>query len=292
MTIGMRSSARPGRIQPDGTFDIANVAPGHYIATARVPAPGGRGGRGRGMAPTATARITVGNADVNGVQLTLQSPVAVNGTVRYDLADGPPAQPTASPDANQDRPFRQRGPVTVNLNPAEPGLGGAGPLNWDDNHVAFNWAGVPPGRYNLNARVIGIEGAYVKSATLRGQDVLNQQFSVDGPTGPIEIVISDDAGTFQASVVDADGRPAAAGVVLKSAAGRTLTGRAGDDGAVSIQNVPSGEYSVWAFDDISQVPWNEDAWMTQHAGAPVHVTISKSAGAAAVTLKRIAASAN
>jgi hypothetical protein len=289
MTIGMRSSARPARIQPDGTFDIANVAPGTYIATARVPSQGGRGGRGRGMAPTATARITVGNSDVNGVQLTLQAPVAVNGTVRYELASGPPAPP--SPSTNEDQPFQARGPVAINLNPAEPGLGVRGPLNWDDNHVAFNWADVEPGRYNLNARVVGIAGAYVKSATLRGQDILNQPFSVDGPTGPIEIVVSDDAGTFQGNVVDADGHPAAAGVVLKPVAGRTLTGRAGDDGVVSMQNVPSGEYSAWAFDDLSQVPWNEDDWMAQHAGAPVRVTVSKSAGAAAVTLKRIAAPA-
>jgi hypothetical protein len=284
--MGMPTSSRPGQIQRDGTFDIANVAPGSYIATARVPGQGGRGGRGRGMAPTATARITVGNSDVNGVQLTLQSPVAVNGTVRYDLADGPPAPPAASP--SQDQPLLGRGPVMINLNPAQPGFGGAGQLKWDDNHVAFNWPDVAPGSYSLNARVVGIQGAYVKSATLRGQDLLNQPFSVDGPTGPIEIVISDDAGTFQANVVDADGHPAPAGIVLKPAAGRPLTGAAGDDGVVSMQNVPSGEYSAWAFDNISQVPWNEADWMTQHAGAPVHVTISKTAGSA-VTLKRIAA---
>ena len=290
MMMGMVSSARPGQIQRDGTFDIANVAPGNYIATARIPMQGG--GPGRGMAPTASARITVGNSDVNGVQLTLQSPVAVNGTVRYDLADGPPA-PQPQP-ANQDQPFEGRGPgpgVTVNLNPAQPGIGGAGQLKWDDNHVAFNWPDVQPGSYTLNARVVGLQGAYIKSATLRGQDVLNQAFAVDAPTGPIEIVVSDDAGTFQANVVDADGHPASAGIVLKSAAGRSLTGRAGDDGVVTIQSVPGGEYSAWAFDNISQVPWNEDDWMARNAGSPVHVTISKTAAAAPVTLKRIAAPA-
>jgi len=181
--------------------------------------------------------------------------------------------------------------VVVNLNPAQPGFGGAGQPKWDDNHLAFNWSDVTPGSYNLNARVAGIPGAYVKSATLRSQDVLNQPLSVEGPTGPIEIVVSDDAGTFQANVVDADGHPAASGVVLKPAAGRPLTGRAGDDGVVSMQNVPSGEYSAWAFDNISQVPWNDADWMAQHAGAPVHVVVSKTAGAAPVTLKRIAAPA-
>ncbi|HEY4087105.1 MAG TPA: hypothetical protein VGM43_14260 [Bryobacteraceae bacterium] len=289
MVIGMVSSARPGQIQRDGTFDIANVAPGNYIATARIPMQGG-GGPGRGMAPTATARITVGNSDVNGIQLTLQPPAAVNGTVRYDLADGPPA-PQAQP-ANGDQQFQGRVPgVTVNLMPAQPGIGGAGQLKWDDSHLAFNWPEVQPGSYTLNARVAGIPGAYVKSATLRGQDVLTQSFPVDAPTGPIEIVVSDDAGTFQANVVDADGHPAAAGIVLKPASGRPLTGRAGDDGVATIQSVPSGEYSAWAFDNISQVPWNEGDWMAQHAGSPIHVTISKTAAAAPVTMKRITAPA-
>ena len=291
MIRGMASSAHPGQIQRDGTFDITNVAPGTYIATVRVANPGGPG---RGMMPSATARITVGNSDVNGVQLTLQSPVAVNGTVRYELAGGPPSP--AAQSANQDEPFQGRGPlagpgVAVNLLPAQPGFGGAGQLKWDDAGLSFTWPDVMPGSYTLNARVVRIEGAYVKSATLRGQDVLNQAFAVDGPTGPIEVVVSDDAGTFQANVVDADGHPAAAGIVLKPAAGRPLTGRAGEDGIATIQNVPSGEYSAWAFDNISQVPWNEDDWMTQHAGSPVHVTISKSAGAAPVTLKRITAPA-
>jgi hypothetical protein len=231
---------------------------------------------------------------VNGVQLTLQTPVAVNGTVRYDLADGPPAPP--APAANQDPALQGRGPgagpgVNVNLAPAQPGIGGAGQLKWDDNRLAFNWPEVTPGVYTLNARVGGIQGAYVRSATLRGQDVLNQPFSVDGPTGPIEIVVSDDAGTFQANVVDAEGHPASAGIVLKPSSGRPLTGHAGDDGVVTIQSVPSGEYSAWAFDDIQQVPWNENDWLAQHAGAPVHVTISKTANAAPVTLKRIAAPA-
>jgi len=182
--------------------------------------------------------------------------------------------------------------VMLNLNPAQPGFGGAGQLKWDDNRVAFTWPEVQPGSYRLNARIVtGTQREYVKSATLRGQDVLNQPFAVDGPTGPIEVVISDDAGTFQANVVDAEGHPAAAGIVLKPASGRSLTGRAGDDGVATIQGVPSGEYSAWAFDNISQVPWNEDDWMAQHAGSPVHVTISRTAAAAPVTLKRMTAPA-
>lgn len=284
------SSARPAQVQPDGTFDITNVTPGTYVATARLPGPG------RGMAPpTASARITVGDSDVNGVQLTIQSPVAVNGTVRYDLSAGPPPhQSQPAPQADQNTPYfppMGSGPgVVINLSPVEPGLGGPGQARWDDNHTGFNWQDVPPGSYNLNAGVVGIPGAYVRSATLRGQDVLNQPLSIEGPTGPIEVVVSDDSGTFQANVTDADGHPAAGSVVLKPASGRTFTGRAGDDGVATLQNVPSGDYSAWAFDNLSDVPWNEDDWMAQHAGAPVHVSISKTSSAP-VTLKRITAPA-
>ncbi|HVW08523.1 MAG TPA: carboxypeptidase-like regulatory domain-containing protein [Bryobacteraceae bacterium] len=288
MMMGLPSTNRGGQILPDGTFDITNVTPGNYIATARVPGPG------RGMPPTATARITVGDSDVNGVQLTIQPPVPVNGTVRYELAGGTPAVPAAPANQGQftEGALPVAGPgVIVNLSPAEPSLGGVGQPQWDDDHLAFNWPEVSPGSWILNANVRSIPGAYIKSATLRGQDVLNQPFPIDGPTGPIEIVVSDDSGIFQANVTDADGHPVPGFVVLKPAAGRPLTGRAGHDGVVSIENVPTGDYSVWAFDNMTDVPWNEDDWMARNAGSPIRVTISKTAGAAPVTLKRITAPA-
>jgi hypothetical protein len=282
------TSARPGQIAPDGKFDIENVTPGSYIAMARLG-----GGRGA-TAMTASARINVGAADVDGVQLAFESPVAVTGTVRYELAGGIPA-PGAQPDGGagpQPRNSAQNQTVRVNLNPAEPGTGGTGPAKWDDSRLNFSWAAVTPGYYNLNASVRGVQGAYIKSATIGGQDVLNQPLSIEGPTGPIEIVVSDDSGTFQGTVTDAAGNPAPGFVLLKSIsrAGTTISFAAGDDGKATRANVPSGDYSAWAFDDISQIAWNEEDWMKQHAGAPVQVTISKS-GAAPVTLKRIAAPA-
>jgi hypothetical protein len=279
--IGGPITARPAMAQADGSFDITNVTPGEYIAVGRLPG-------GRGVTATASARVTVGNSDVNGVQLVLQSPVAVNGTIRYELAGGSPAASASPSDLADERNPNQNQPVMVNLVPSQPTGGGAGQPKWDDDHLAFSWEGVGPGEYNFYASVRGISGAYVKSATLRGQDVLNQPISIEGPSGPIVVVVSDDSASFRATVTDADGHPAGGSVVLKPAAGATLVARAGDDGSAQLQNVPSGDYSAWAFDDITQVPWNDTEWMRQHAGAPVHITISRT-GSAPLTLKRLIA---
>ena len=60
----------------------------------------------------------------------------------------------------------------------------------------------------------------------------------------------------------------------------------GDDGHATRQSFPTGDYRAWAFDDLSNVPYAEDDWMTQNAGPGEKVTVTK-AGTANVTLKQM-----
>ena len=75
-----------GAIQADGSFFIANVAPGSYVLNARS----GVGGRGRGAAAVARAGgemeigslpIVVGDGDVSGVAITLSRGASIAGTI-------------------------------------------------------------------------------------------------------------------------------------------------------------------------------------------------------------------
>ena len=266
------------QVQTDGSFDIATVAPGSYIAMLnwQTNPPGPQPG-------TVQAPVEVGSSDVDNVQLTYQPGGSLSGAVHYQFSN--PAT-SANP------------PVTVNLRPNS-NNGFVGPIpqaQWDSDHLNFDFANVPPGMLFLlnaslnggavSARSVNGSAVYVKSATLRSQDVLNQPFTVQGPAGPVDIVVSDDTGSIDVTVNDSDGHPAIdASVILMSTSGQRRFLISGDDGHAIQKNLPTGDYRAWAFDNSMTVPYAEEDWMNQNAGPGEKVTIT-SGGAATLTVKR------
>lgn len=249
----------------DGSFELHGVPPGSWLIEATTPSE-----RPGAIRSSVRVPIEIGNSDVNGVTLSVQPPGSVSGTVRFELSHSAAGAASSA--------------VSVMI--ASP-QNDSGDLRWDASHLNFEYPEVQHGKYQLYASSSAL-GTYVKSATFRGQDVMNQPLSVEGPTGPIEIVVSDDTGDIAATVTDADGRPASGAVVLMPRAGTPIVVDAGDDGKAAMKNIPPGEYKAWAFDNPATVPYTEDEWMTQNAGLPQKVTVT-TAGTANVTLKRIAA---
>lgn len=257
----------PGaQVGDDGTFDIPSVPPGSYMVRVNTQSVVQQAGRGGGMPLVAQTPVEVGNTDVNGVNLTFQPPGSLSGIVRYQFSG------TATPQVN------------VSMIPTPASLP-VGPMQWDPSHLNFTFPEVSVGEYRFNAGS-GNPATYIKSAMLRGQNILNQVFTVSGTTGPVEIVVSDDTGGIDGAISDADGHPAPGWVILISATGQTTNIRSGDDGHVGRKNLPSGEYKAWAFDDITNVPWAEEEWMTRNAGRATKVTIT-TGGSASLTLKRV-----
>jgi len=261
-------------VQPDGSFDVATVLPGSYVATISWQS------NPPGQQPiTLQAPVEVGNSDVDNVSLTLQQPGSLSGMVHYQFSNPATA---ANP------------PVTVNLRTASINGGFTGPIpqaQWDSAHLSFDFANVPPAtELRLNANVNGRE-VYVRSATLRGQDILNASFTVNGATGPVDILVSDDTGGIDVTVNDSDDHPAIdASVILLSASGLRRILRSGDDGHATQKNLPTGDYRAWAFDNFNTVPYAEENWMNQNAGSGEKVTIT-SGGNATLTLRRLTAPA-
>jgi hypothetical protein len=256
------------QVQSDGSFDMATVAPGSYIAMlnwqTNPPGP---------QPVTVQAPVEVGSSDVDNLSLTFQPGGSLSGTVHYQFSN------TATP-ANP--------PVTVNLRPAS-NNGFFGPIpqaQWDSDHLNFDFANVPPDtELRLNVNVNSRE-VYVRSATLRGQDIINQPFTVEGTAGPVDIVVSDDTGSIDVTVNDSDGHSAIdASVILLSTSGQRRMLSSGDDGHAIQKNVPTGEYRAWAFDNLATVPYAEEDWMNQNAGPGEKVTIT-SGGATTLTVKR------
>jgi hypothetical protein len=155
---------------------------------------------------------------------------------------------------------------------------------WDNLNFVIRL--IAPGEYLLNISPDAASGYWVKSATLKGRDVLNQSVRVDGASGPVEIVLSDAVAGVNITTADADGNPAN-GVIVMQNGSSTIFALAGK-GYVEKHGVPPGEYKVWAFDDISTIPWADSEWMAQNAGPGKHVTV-KLGEMASVTVTRVTA---
>jgi hypothetical protein len=142
---------------------------------------------------------------------------------------------------------------------------------WEADHASFTFDEVAPDNYRLYASAPA--PFYVKSATLAGQDVLNGEFALSQAAGPIEIVLSDDGGSIDGDIVDADGQPAT-GAVMALRNGRAVSVTAQASGHFKLQNLAPGDYTVYAWDDPAQVAYADTEWMRRYGGSGVAVTIT------------------
>lgn len=271
-------------VSADATFDIPNVEPGEYtvVIQARLPisAPTQQvaarnllqNGASAAISGVAAAEVTVGNSGVSGLVLALQPNGSISGRVRYDLT------------SRQSPPSAVN--IALNISPAKVGALPPGEAIWDDQRESFSLPSVAAGSYSLDASTSS-PGYYVSAANYGGHDFLGKELQVSGAVGPIEFVVSDGVGGVTATVTGPDDKPAAADVILLPASGHSaIVIPASDDGLASRQNLPTGDYRAWAFDDAAQVPWAEEEWLNRFAGAPRIVSIA-SGGMSAVSLKLV-----
>ena len=229
----------------DGKFDF-RVPAGSYMITADYFEAGKH--------LLARVPIEVGATDIDNVAVTVDSGFNITGQVRID---------------SQSRQTSSRSQFGINLRPVEPTTG-AGQLKWDPDHTSFAFNDMSPGTYRLD--VFPPSPFYVKSATLAGQDILNNEFSVAQAAGPIEIVLRDDGGSIEGDAVDADGQPAPGGGIIALRNGRATVVQG--VGHFKFLNLAPGDYTVYAWDDANQVPYADQDWMRRYAGSGTAVTVS------------------
>jgi len=227
-----------------GKFDF-RIASGSYVLTADYFEGGKR--------LLARVPIEVGSSDIDNVVVNLDSGFAVTGRVRME---------------SQSRQTATVPQFGINLRPTEPS-NGTGQLKWDADHASFTFNDMVPGSYRLD--VFPPAPFYVKSATLAGQDVLGGELAVSQAAGPIEIVLSDDGGSIEGDVVNADGQPVAGGVMALRT-GRAMT--AAPNIHFKLQNLAPGDYRVYAWDDPAQVEYANSEWMRRYGGSGVAVTVT------------------
>ncbi len=232
-----------------GKFDF-RVPPGSYMLTSDYFDSGKR--------LTARVPIEVGGTDIDNVVVHLDSGFSVTGVVRVTSQSG--------------RTVAQQ--FGVNLRPSEPGSN-TGQLKWDPDHTSFSVNEMVPGTYRLD--VNPPSPFYVKSATLAGQDMLNNEIPISQAAGPIEIQLRDDGGSIEGDVVDANGQPVTAGIMLLRGAIRAAYQMSPPTGHFKLQNVAPGDYTIYAWDNPDEVAYADPDWMRRNGlgGAAITVTANQ-----------------
>ena len=226
-----------------GDFDIPSVRPGTYFLVTQLSV--------KGKWLQARQQVTVMDSDVDGIRLELTSGATLKGIIR---ADG---------SLNLTS-------VRISLRPSDGVSFRAYISPVDSAEGTFDFNGLADGSYLL--RVFGLPpGDYVKSATLGGQNVLDQGFEISngGPAGSaLTLFVSSDGGSVRGSVM-LDGKPLSDALVTllpadssKLASDWWFKSAATDEnGDFALSGVRPGDYRVFAWQKIDANEEHDPAFL-------------------------------
>jgi protocatechuate 3,4-dioxygenase beta subunit len=256
----------------DGKFELTGLAPGSYTLMANRM---GGGGEGRMQH---LQSLTVGEEHVNNFVVQLSEPVAIKGVVTIELKDKP------APDLGNMRV------VLENDSAMMPLVFGSG--NAVVKERSFELTNVSPGKFRVSAMGLP-DGYYIRSVRAGNQELPNRSLDLrSGAAGPMEIVLSDKAGTISGTVNDAEGKPTSGiSVVLMPSDPAQRVGfdaykttNSDQSGAFTWKNLPPGEYVAYAFADTEDGAYQDPAWLKNYENAGTKVNLKES-GAETITLK-------
>jgi hypothetical protein len=306
VTLGGIVSFAPMRTTPDGKFSGQNIAPGHYLLSARAgggpplgrggvpppppppPAPPGAGGGGVAFGAIPPAPVFIGAAaplwaqqeldvmgeDIIGLTLSLQEGMTISGRVVFDgKALAPPTDLTRL--AVQLVPASPRG-ITIGIQPAE-----------TDPSGNFTMTGVTPGKYRLTCTVPGSQsgGWRLKSSVVDGHDTLDEALEIrpgQNIAGAL-LTFTDQMAELSGTLLDAAGKPAPGFTILVFSTNRAYwtSGsrripqplQPSSDGKFKATGLPAGEYYLAAVTDLDPQDWGDPVFMDQVAAAAIKVTL-------------------
>jgi len=230
-----------------GEFAFLGIAPGSYTAFVQKPPS---------AADTsvlwASRPLVVGDADVTGLELRLESGGRLNGRIQVQSGKNATLAPdqlktvTITARALPGTPGAIRNPRPVNLDRPDPTL--------------FTTVEYIPGRYMLEVQGVP-RGWLLGSATAKGQDLVDRAFELSASgLGDIVVTLTDQISTLTGVARDAAGAPAPAATVAVFPVDRSLwripgmgsrrvqTAAPGRDGRYTFTGLPAGEYLVVACD--------------------------------------------
>jgi len=233
----------------DPVFQFFDVAPGSYTLVARTSEV-------RSAIP-----LDVRNADLLNMRISLGSGFRIPARVHME-GHGP------GDDPELEKIYFVMRPET-----AAPGLEGDTYSPFPNGRLTLE---LPAGDHRID--LTQPEGAYVKSATLGGVDVLNAGLRVTGSVdGTVEILFASDVGSLDGRVEGTAGRDVTV-VLVPNAARRGQRAlfksvNADPAGGFRFQKVPPGDYKVFAWTEENGGPWRDPEYLRKYEdrGTPVRI---------------------
>ena len=255
-----------------GIFEYRDIAPGSYVIGATVPDPTAPGASPfTSVLPRAQAAVTVLNADVENVVLTIVPTLSLPG--RFSI-DGPELSTLTGLDR-----------IRVQLRPSVDGIlstnffvaqAQSQTVNTDGTFKVDN---VSAGEFRVSVTALP-PGYYVKEVRLDQTDVLDQPMHFSGTvTGPLDVVIGANGGQIDGTVVNDKQKPMAAiQVVLIPSRGTNRidlykTAGTDDKGHFTMRGITPGDYKIYAWEAIEQFAWFDSDLMRQfeQRGKFIHI---------------------
>jgi hypothetical protein len=242
-TNSLPAGGLTGGRRANGEFEIGPVAPGIYDLISYFVEPTTR------RTLIGRAPLQVGGSNVTGIPATIQPGVTLAGEVRVNGAGAELVNP-----GSFSLVLESLGAVPTDFvtNPNPIGLDASG------RFIAYN---MPQERYRMHVGHLP-PAAYVADIRQGNVSVFDDGFDLTGNTGEFQIVIQTQGQTVSGTVRSADGTPAeAATVVLVPPEAKRRNPmhyrviNTDANGAFKIQDVPPGEYTVFAWENILLTAW-------------------------------------
>jgi hypothetical protein len=234
------------RVDPaTGQFEFLGVTPGDWIVTA--------GCFDQGTQLFGTAEVVVSESDAEGLTVAMGRSNDLTGSVHVE---------GAAPGA---APSRQ---LYLALRPARDGSQPAMSATLKEDGT-FSMAGVQPGEYMLVARAP--EPLYVKSVRIGGREIGGAPFTVTSSgDGPIEITLATGGGQVSGTVVEG-ATAVLEGFVLLLGPGQERTLRLDATGRFYVGGLAPGDYTAYAFTDLSEIEYANPDVMQRFSGSRISV---------------------
>ena len=272
-----------GRVLEDGTFTIAGVPPGRYIAVARVFG----GQRGRGAAGAGPMRgalvglqsISVAGQDVIGLTIPVSAGGSMAGSVTFESATGQRA------DVSRLR--------LSTIPPVRLPFVGSETANIQAD-LSFTISNVAAGSHLLQVGTLP-SGWALKGIYLAGREVTDQPVDVKGgqTVSGLQVALTDQVTTVTGTVVDSQSEPVSDCFVVAFSTNpaawrprsRMIQGvRPDDAGVYKMSGLPPGDYYVAAIGDVEPGSWYDPALLEEMSRGASRMSLQEG-DAKTVTLK-------
>jgi Carboxypeptidase regulatory-like domain len=245
-----------------GSFEIGGIVPGSYDLVAIS--------NDRNNRMSARVPVDVSGSDIQNVSVVLTPGFAVPGHL---IVEGPAQDPTR---------------IRITLRPSASGMqfGGAIPAAPVQADGTFTLQQVGQDIYRMNWNGLP-RGFYVKAARLGAVDVLKDGLKLERqPTVPLEVVISSDTGTVDATVVTDKQEPSinTTFVLVPSPDLRFRNdlyrmGATDAMGRLHLDGVPPGDYKAFAWEEVENGAWQDADFIQpfEDRGKPIRVSANSAA---------------